>query len=199
MTGLWGYVAVFLASLGVDLIPIVAPPAWTLMVFFMVQFHLNPWWVLLLGVVGSTLGRYLFGLYVPLIAHRLIKAGKQEELAFMGRKLTSDLGQSWLFVFLYTLTPLSTSALFTAAALAKVKALRTLPPFFLGKFASDALMIFTGRFAYLNAREAFQGSMSGKGLLTLGITLLVSLGFLFVDWRSALEEKQFRFNFKIWK
>jgi hypothetical protein len=36
------YPVVFLVSMGVDLIPIAAPPAWTLMVFFLVKFDLNP-------------------------------------------------------------------------------------------------------------------------------------------------------------
>src|ERR1035437_6541492 len=142
---MWMYLAVFLSALAVDLIPVIAPPAWTLMVFFLVKFHLNPWVVLVVGVSGSTLGRYLFSLYVPKIADQLIKQRKRTELEFMGKKLSQKLWQSWLFVFIYTLTPLSTSALFTAAALAKVKAGRTVPPFFFGKFMSDAVMILTGR------------------------------------------------------
>jgi len=74
---MWIYLAVFLAALAVDLIPVIAPPAWTLMVFFLVKFQLNPWAVLVVGVSGSTLGRYLFSLYVPQIAHLLIKPRKR--------------------------------------------------------------------------------------------------------------------------
>ena len=50
--------------MAVDLIPIVAPPAWTLMAFLLVKYHLNPWLVLAVGVPGSALGRYLFSLYI---------------------------------------------------------------------------------------------------------------------------------------
>ena len=196
---MWMYLAVFFSALAVDLVPLVAPPAWTLMVFFMVKFHLNPWVVLAMGVSGSTLGRYIFSLYVPKIADRLIKRRKQEELEFMGKKLTQKLWQSWLFVFIYTLTPLSTSALFTAAALAKVKAGRTVPPFFFGKLLSDAVMIFTGSYAFQNLTGIVHGTFSGKGIATIIITLLVTGGCLFVDWRALLEKKQFRFNFRIWK
>ena len=196
---MWMYLAVFLSALAVDLIPVMAPPAWTLMVFFLVKFHLNPWVVLVVGVSGSTLGRYIFSLYVPKIADKLIKRRKREELEFMGKKLSQKLWQSWLFVFIYTLTPLSTSALFTAAALAKVKAGRTVPPFFFGKFVSDAVMILTGRYAFLNLTGIMHGTFSTKGILFIVATLVVTGGFLFVDWRALLETKQFKFNFRIWK
>ncbi len=190
------YLAVFLSALAVDLIPVVAPPAWTLMVFFLVKFELNPWAVLGLGVVGSSLGRYLFSLYVPMITSRLIKDQKREELEFMGEKLSQKLWQSWLFVFLYTLTPLSTSALFTAAAVAKVKAVRTVPPFVLGKTVSDAVMIFTGRYA---VQDLPGNILSLKGLLIAGLGFLIVGCFLFVDWRTLLQQQKFQFNFKIWK
>ena len=196
---MWMYLAVFLSALAVDLIPVIAPPAWTLMVFFLVKFHLNPWVLLVAGVSGSTLGRYIFSLYVPKIADMLIKRHKREELEFMGKKLSQKLWQSWLFVFIYTLTPLSTSALFTAAAIAKVKAGRMLPPFFAGKFVTDAVLIFTGRYAVLNLTGLMHGAFSAKGILIIVATLVVTGGFLFVDWRALLETKQFKFNFRIWK
>ena len=196
---MWIYLAVFFSALTVDLVPVIAPPAWTLMVFFLVKFQLNPWGVLVVGVLGSTLGRYLFSLYVPKIADRLIKQRKREELEFMGKKLSQKLWPSWLFVFIYTLTPLSTSTLFTAAALAKVKAGRTVPPFFFGKMVSDAVMIFTGRYAFQNFTGIVQGTFSAKGIITLVITLVVTAACLFVDWRTLLEKKQLKFNFRIWK
>ena len=193
------YLAVFFSALTVDLVPVIAPPAWTLMVFFLVKFQLNPWVVLMVGVSGSALGRYIFSLYVPKIAARLIKRHKREELEFMGKKLGQKLWPSWLFVFIYTLTPLSTSTLFTAAALAKVKAARTVPPFFFGKMVSDAVMIFTGRYAFQNFTGIVHGTFSAKGIVTLVVALVVTGGFLFMDWRALLEKKQLQFNFRIWK
>ncbi len=190
------YLAVFLSAFAVDLIPVVAPPAWTLMVFCLVKFDLNPWAVLGLGVAGSTLGRYIFSLYVPKIAKRLIKDEKREELEFMGEKLSQKLWQSWTFVFIYTLTPLSTSALFTAAAVAKVKAWRTVPPFFFGKFVSDGIMIVTGHYA---VKDLAGSILSPEGLIIAAVGFLIIGCFLFVDWRTLLQKRKFQFNFKIWK
>ncbi len=193
------YLVVFLSALAVDLIPLIAPPAWTVAVFLLVKFHLNPLLVLPLCVAGSTLGRYLMSLYIPRFAGLFIKRHKTDELEFLGKKLSQSLWQSWLFVFIYSVTPLSTTALFTAAGVAKVKPSHTVPPFFCGKFLSDAVMIFTGLYAATTFEDLVHGSVSPKAIVTLGLGLMVIGGFLFLDWRALLQRKKFTFNFRIWK
>jgi membrane protein DedA with SNARE-associated domain len=193
------YLVLFLAVLVIDLIPIAAPPAWTVMVLLLVKFDLNPWAVLLVGVPASTLGRYVYSLYVGKIADKLIKRHKREELELLGKKLGQRLWPCWLFVLLYTITPLSTTPLFTSAGMAKVSPMRTLPPFFCGKFGSDAVMVFAGRYAVGNLGEILHGTFSLKGIVTVLLSLLVIAGLLFIDWRALLETKKFKLNFKIWK
>jgi membrane protein DedA with SNARE-associated domain len=96
-------------------------------------------------------------------------------------------------------TPLSTTALFTAAGVAKVKPSHTVPPFFCGKFLSDAVMIFTGLYAAANFEDLVHGSFSPKAIVMLVIGFVVIGGFLFLDWRALLQRKKFRINFRIWK
>ena len=193
------YLVVFLAGLAVDLVPIVSPPAWTLMLWLLVKFDLDPWIVVLAGVPGSALGRYIFSLYVVKISDKMIKRQKHEELRFLGKKLGRRLWPSWLFVFLYTLSPLSTTALFTAAGMAEVRAVRTIPPFFVGKFISDAAMIFAGRYAVGSWSDVVDGTFSAKGISLMVLGLAIIGGFLFIDWFALLERKKLQFNFRIWK
>jgi len=196
---MWQYLAVFLAALLVDAIPLIAPPAWTVAVFLLVKFHLNPWLVVPLCVAGSTLGRYSMSLYIPRFADFVMKRHKTDELKFLGKKLSGKLWQSWLFVFIYSVTPLSTTALFTAAGLAKVKPWRMVPPFFCGKFLSDAVLIFSGLYATANFKDLVHGSYSPKAIVALSAGFVVMAGFLFLDWRALLQQKKLAFNFKIWK
>jgi membrane protein YqaA with SNARE-associated domain len=140
----WLYGVVFLSAIAVDVIPLIAPSAWMVALFLLVKFHLHPWIVVPLCASGSTLGRYLMSLYIPRFAGLFIKRHKTDELAFLGKKLSESLWQSWLFVFIYSVTPLSTTALFAAAGVGKVKPSHTVPPYFCGKFLSNAVMIFAG-------------------------------------------------------
>jgi membrane protein DedA with SNARE-associated domain len=138
-------------------------------------------------------------LYIPRFAGLFIKRHKTDELKFLGKKLSESLWQSWLFVFIYSMTPLSTTALFTAAGAAKVKPSHTLPPYFCGKFLSNAVMIFAGLYAAANYKNLAHGSSSPKEIVTLVLGCVVFAGFLFLDWRALLQRKKFTFNFRIWK
>lgn len=189
----------FLAALATDLIPVVGPPVWTVMIFMLVQFDLNPWWVLAVGVPGSVLGRYGLSLYTPMLFGKVIKQTKRNDLAFVGEKLNGGLWRSWLFVLIYSLLPFSTTALFSAAGLARIKPRQILPPFFVGKFVSDAVMLFTGRYAVDRSFNPVLGTFSWSGLAAFVVGLAAIATFLFLDWRVLLEKKKLRVNFQIWK
>jgi membrane protein YqaA with SNARE-associated domain len=167
------------------------------MVLMLVKFDLNPWIVLVLGVTGSTIGRYIFSLYIPKVSNKIIKRRKNEEMKFVGKRLGGTLWRTWTFVFLYTLTPLSTTALFTAAGMAQIHPKQTLPPFFVGKFISDAIMILTGKYL---VTTGFKESMtSPKSIISALLGLIVIGSLLFIDWRCLLESHKFKLRFKIWK
>jgi membrane protein DedA with SNARE-associated domain len=193
------YLVVFFGALAVDLIPVVAPPAWTLMAFMLVKYDLNPWLVLAVGVPGSALGRYLFSLYIPKFSDRMIARKKNEELRYVGKRLERHWWQTWVFVFGYTLLPLSTTALFTAAAMTKVPMLRIIPAFIAGKFLSDAMMVAAGRYAADAIADPLQGIFGWKSLTTAAVTLLITAAFLFVDWHALIAKKKFKLNFSVWK
>jgi membrane protein DedA with SNARE-associated domain len=193
------YLVVFLGSLAVDLIPVVAPPAWSVMTFLLVKYHLNPWLVLAVGVPGSALGRYFFSLYIQKFSGKVVARQKKEELRYIGKKLDRRLWQTWLLVFGYTLSPLSTTALFTAAGMTKVPIMHLIPPFLAGKFISDAAMLLAGRYAAGSLTDLLHGTLGWKSLLTGAITLLITAAFLFIDWHALLVKKKISFNFSIWK
>lgn len=193
------YLWAFLIGVGFDLVPIIGPPVWMGLVVLVVKFDANPWLVLAVGVPGSVLGRYLLSLYTPWLSKKVIKRKKTSELEFVGKRLKGRLWQSWIFTLIYSLTPLPTTPLFSAAGLAKINPVQIIPPFFVGKFISDAVMVFTGRSAISSFTELFEGTFSVKGILMAVGSVLVICAFLFLDWRNLLEKRQVRFNVHIWK
>src|SRR5437870_13755092 len=109
---MWMYVLVFVAALAVDSIPIFAPPAWTVLVVLLLAFHLNPWLVVIIGVTGSTLGRYILRLYIPKISSALVNRHEDENRRYLGTTLAQTSLAAPTFTLLYTLTPPSSTALF---------------------------------------------------------------------------------------
>jgi membrane protein YqaA with SNARE-associated domain len=196
---MWIYFLVFIAALLVDLVPFIGPPAWTVMVFFQIKFGLNIWLVLIAGVLGSTMGRYLLSLYMPKLSDRFIKAKKNEDLKFIGKQLSNKGWQIQLFVLIYTLTPMSSTPLFTAAGMARIKPIQIIPAFFVGKFISDMLMVLTGDYVAQNSKSIIKGLLTWQSFAAIIPGIIIICAPLFIDWRMLLEEKKWRLNFKIWK
>src|SRR5437868_735029 len=108
----WKYLLVFIGALIIDVSPIPLPPAFTIMIFLQIKFHLEIWLVIVIGVVGSILGRYILTLYIPKVSDGIFKQAKNEDVQFLGSKLREKGVKSQLFIILYSLMPLPTTPLF---------------------------------------------------------------------------------------
>ena len=195
----WHYVLVFVGAFIFDVVPIPFPPAFSIMVFVQIMFGLNIWWVVVLGVAGSILGRYVLTLYIPLLADKIFKPQKNKEVQFLGEKMQEKGWKSQLLILTYSLLPLPTTPLFLAGGMARLKPIQMIPAFFVGKFISDAVAVHLGNFAANNVQELINASLSWKSISSLILGILLIAALLFIDWFALLEKKKLVLNFKIWK
>ncbi len=193
------YIAVLIASFIVDIIPFIGPPAWIVMVFFQVKYHLNIWIVLTAGVIGSTLGRYVLTLYIPYLSAKILSKEKDEDLTLLGKKLSGKKWKVLLFVFIYTLIPIPTTPLFTAMGMAKIKPIYIMPVFLVGKFLSDMYMVFAGMFATDNIKQILKGLISWQTITGSILGLIFLALMLFTNWKTLLLKRKLVFNFHVWK
>ncbi len=195
----WQYLLVFFGAFLFDVVPFPFPPAFTIMVFLQIMFDLNIWLVIVIGVAGSILGRYILTLYVPLLAGRIFKQTKNEDVQFLGKKMKEKVWRGQLVIIAYSLLPLPTTPLFLAAGMAKIKALYIIPAFFIGKFTSDTIAVHLGKYAAEHAKNIIEEALSWKSIASLVLGLLLLCALLFIDWRSLIQKKTFKLKFKIWK
>ncbi|MDP4284964.1 MAG: hypothetical protein Q8891_11100 [Bacteroidota bacterium] len=195
----WQYVLVFIGALLFDIVPFPFLPAFSIMLFLQLAFHLNIWYVIEIGVVGSVLGRYILTLYIPLLADRFLKVSKTEDVQFLGNKMKENKWKGQLLVLAYSLLPLPTTPLFLASGIARLKAIYIIPAFFIGKFTSDSIALHVGKYASENTEIILQGVYSFQSVIGVFLSLLLLFGLLFIDWRSLIQKKKFVLNFKIFK
>jgi len=194
----WIYALVFLGAFLFDVVPIPFPPAFTIMVFLQIMFDLNIWWVIVIGVAGSILGRYVLTLYIPFLAGKIFKRSKNEDVEFLGGKMKEKGWKSQLFILAYSLLPLPTTPLFLAAGMAKIKPVYIIPAFFVGKFTSDAITVHLGKYAADNLNNVLKSATSLNSIASFVFGLLLFCAVIFVDWRTLIQLKKFKLNFKVW-
>jgi membrane protein YqaA with SNARE-associated domain len=195
----WQYFLVFFGAFIFDVVAFPFPPAFTIMVFLQIAFGLNIWWVIVIGVAGSILGRYVLTLYIPLLAGWFFKRSKNEDVQFLGKKMKEKGWRGQAVIIAYSLLPLPTTPLFVAGGMAKLPPLSIIPAFFVGKFTSDTITVHLGKYASEHAHNLLDEALSWKSVVSLVVGLLLLGALLFIDWRSLIQRKTFQLNFKIWK
>ena len=155
--------------------------------------------VIFIGVAGSIMGRYVLTLYIPFIAGSIFKPAKNEDVQYLGKILKEKGWKSQMVIIAYSLLPLPTTPLFVAAGMANLKPLYIIPAFFVGKFTSDTILVHLGKYGTENTEKILQGAFSWQSFTSLAIGLLMISALLFIDWRSLIQKKEFKFNFRIWK
>ena len=193
----WHYILVFLGALFFDIVPFPFPPAFTIMVFLQIIFDLDVWTVVVIGVAGSVLGRYILLLYAPWIATKYLKSEKNEDFQFLGEKMNQNKWTGQLLILAYSLLPLPTTPLFLGAGISKIKPILIIPAFIVGKFTSDTAALHLGKYASENIQGIIDNTFSWQSITSLLLSFLFLFLLLFVDWRTLVQKKKFLFNFKI--
>jgi membrane protein DedA with SNARE-associated domain len=195
----WQYGLVFLGAFLFDVVPFPFLPAFTIMIFLQIYYHLNLWLVIVIGVVGSILGRYVLTLYIPHISDKYFKPAKNEDIQFLGKEMKADGWKAQMVILAYSLLPLPTTPLFVAAGMAKIGALYVIPAFFVGKFISDTIALSAGKYASENIGKIKSDLTSWQSILGLVGSLLLLCALLFIDWRALIQKKKFVLKFRIFK
>ncbi len=193
------YLLVFLIAFLFDVVPLPLPPAFTAMIFLQIYFKLDVWTVIYFGVAGSVLGRYILTLYIPRVAGTLFNPAKNADVQYLGKKLKEKSWKGHLVIFTYSLLPLPTTPLFIAGGMAKMKPYLILPGFIIGKFISDSISVFAGKYTADNLPEIFSGIISWKSITSIVVGILLLFSLLFINWRELFQSKKFKLNFNIWK
>lgn len=193
----WQYLLVFFGAVLFDIVPFPFAPAFTIMMFFQILFDLNIWAVIVIGVLGSVLGRYILLLYAPLMANKYLKASKNEDIKFLGDKMNENKWKGVLVVLAYSLLPLPTTPLFLGAGISKIKPIYIIAPFLAGKFTSDSIALNLGKFAAENQQGIIDNIFSWQSITSfiLGFAMLFCL--FFINWRTLIHTKKLAFDFKI--
>lgn len=193
------YLLLLLIVVLLNVIPAFAPPTWTVLVIAIATYRLNMPATIVCGVVGATFGRYILANYIHWFSDRVFNQKQIDNLSYLGSKLGNTPKKNIIFTFLYSITPLSTTALFVAAGMAKIRIIYILTGFALGRVFAYTWLVMSTELLAKSVNDVLHGAWSWKsGLSTFG-GLLMLLVFIFIDWRILLESKKIRLNFRVWK
>ena len=182
------YLIAIAAIVLMNALPAFAPPTWMALVFFLINYNLNPVALVILGVIGATTGRGILAWYFRKFAH-LVPSRFSQNMEYAGKYLEVQPGKRYLILALFLVSPISSAQLFEAAGMMKTIKLRPL----LAAFAIGRTFSYS---TYVTGAVALAASSFGEVLIAeikspwaiavqiLMIAALVVLGS--IDWQSKL-------------
>jgi len=148
------YLAVFGIVLGVNLLPAFGPPTWAILVVMHVSWKCNVVALVVLGVTGACLGRYVLARSAQTLKPHL-PARYVRGIERAGTALLQKRGQAVAALGLFLISPLPSAQLFIAAGLLEVPLLPVTLAFGLGRLVTYSLYLTVASVAISSLSGAF--------------------------------------------
>ncbi len=137
-----------------NVVPAFAPPTWSVLVFFSLNYHLNAPALIIIGVLAATSGRGILAWYFRKYRDRLPQ-GWVTNMENAGTHLTKSTGHTGALLALFMISPLSSAQLFEAAGVMRTIPLRPL----LAAFAIGRTVSYT---SYVTGATALKATSLGE-------------------------------------
>jgi membrane protein YqaA with SNARE-associated domain len=181
----YGYLTIFLISL-LGAMSIFVPIPYTVIIFILGSYsNFDPLWIAVAAGAGAAIGEFS-GYLIGFGGRRIIGEKYKKKMDFL-MKLFKKYGPIAIFVF--ALTPLPDDLLFIPLGIMRYSLLRAFVPALLGKFFSNLIIAYSGRFSLEIVKIIFGVEGEGTSLLIgtiIGIVLLVIVFIIMfkVDWEK---------------
>jgi len=164
--------------------PIFTIPTWIVVFFFAGMNDTLPILpAILIGISASALGRYTLAWYSNKFGKTILSKKQRKNMEYFkdffinsGRPITS-----FVFAFLYALSPLPTNTLFLVAGIAQANVIIIMLGFFFGELLSGIV--------YLTVLESALESVTFSNLeyfLIGGIGIILGIAVILIDWKKMI-------------
>ncbi len=185
----YGYLGIFVISL-LGATSVFIPIPYTVVIFVLGGLpNFDPLWIAVAAGTGAALGE-LSGYLIGFGGRRVIGERYQKKMDVLMR-LFKRFGP--VVIFLFALTPLPDDLLFIPLGVMRYSLLSTFIPALLGKFLSNVIIAYAGRFSVGIIKDIFgvegEGAAAVIGIVLAVVFLVVVLVIMFkVDWEKRAEK-----------
>jgi MFS family permease len=194
------FLVIFLVVFLLNVIPIFAPPTWSVLSFIAIRFNSNIVLLAVVGAVAATLGRLVLAkLSTVIVRRKFLSDDTRKNIDAVKERLESKKKLTFSLLLFYAFSPFPSNHLFIAYGLTALKLKLIAIPFLLGRVVSYAFWAFTAssvaqllNYESVTSRSFFSYYFVASQLFGL-LTIYV---FTKIDWRRVFEEKRFSWRRK---
>lgn len=175
----------------INLIPIFAPPTWTILVLFRLNSHLPSIPLVLLGAMAAASGRYILAKATYRLRGRL-KTKTIVDLAAAREFLKERRFSKYGGMLLFGLSPLPSAQLFEAAGLLNIALVPFTLAFFAGRVVSYSLFVAGASTVKISGgRDVVTAAFKSPYSIALQLVLIIGIYLLTkINWIKLLNKPE---------
>jgi len=181
---------------GFALVPLPLFPSWVIVAYMVVEYDLRLWLAILVGAVGTTVGRVGLVAISRVAGKRMLGRWSRGNLEYLHGKLESAAGNLGVGVLLAA-SPPPAGVLFIVAGLVRVQLWLVAVSVFVGRTIGYAISVGGASLAAAALADQLRGAF-GPWAAVIAIVIVVGVLMLFLrlDYRALFEERRLRWNFR---
>lgn len=184
------YLIAAIVIIAINILPAFAPPTWMALVFFLVNYDLNPVALVALGVASATSGRAILAWYFRKFSH-LVPTRFSQNVEYAGSYLSNKLSKRFAVLALFLISPISSAQLFEAAGMAKSVALKPLlAAFALGRTVSYSTYVMGASVVAASSMgQLLIHDLTSPWAIAAQMAMIVAfIIFGLIDWEKRLKQ-----------
>lgn len=192
------YLLIFLAIFVLNVVPMFAPPTWSVLSFLAIRLESNLVLLAVVGAVAATLGRLVLAkLSRVIIRQKILSDATRENIDLVKGRLASKTKLTLGALLFYAFSPFPSNHLFIAYGLTTLKLKLIAIPFLVGRVMVYSFWAFTasGAAQMLEYRSVTSRSIFSYYFIASQLFGLLSIYvFTKIDWRRVFTEKRLRWR-----
>lgn len=182
------YIILAVFVFGMNVIPALMPPTWTVLVFFYLTYGLFAIPVVIIGAVCATLGRVILYFIAQNRFRRFLPKKSQANLDYLSKFFNKKKKVTFVLLAAYAFSPIPSNQVYIMAGLAKIRIKLIATIFFLGRLLSYSLWIGSAHVVNKNLPSVFESHYSKAITFVIEIGGLIAIYFLTkVNWKKYLK------------
>ncbi len=192
------FLVIFAVVFVLNVVPIFAPPTWSVLSFIAIRYNSNIVLLAVVGAVAATLGRLVLAkLSTVIVRQKILSDDTRKNIDAVKERLESKKKLTFSILLFYAFSPFPSNHLFIAYGLTALKLKLIAIPFLLGRVVSYAFWAFTAssvaqllNYESVTSKSFFSYYFVASQLFGLA-TIYV---FTRIDWRRVFAEKRLRWR-----
>ncbi len=188
------YLILFLVAAGFAMVPLPLFPSWVVVAYMVVQFDLRLWLAILVGALGTTLGRVVLVAVSRVAGHRMLGRWSRENLEYLHGKLENAAGDLGIAVLLGA-SPPPAGVLFILAGLMRIQLWLVAISVFVGRTIGYWISVGGTSLAAEPLADRLRGVV-GPWSVVLAVAIVAGILVLAlrIDYRALIEDRKFRLH-----